>query len=127
VESMDKIGWAKTSIVQNYSAKKEHIRSFSLISHDYSTTMEEQNKQDKEGKGQEHEFTFVYMRNIASFSYHLRQCKVCGAEQRYGRYYGSNKYPGYETIDPICPGRKEEEKETQQKWRSPASGVVRAS
>lgn len=37
VESMDKIGWA--NIVQNYSAKKEHIRSLSLIAPKAETTL----------------------------------------------------------------------------------------
>jgi hypothetical protein len=53
---------------------------------------------------EKHEFTGVYIVNITNTSWHQRKCKKCGVAQKYGRLYGSNKYPGFQAIDPKCPG-----------------------
>ena len=54
-----------------------------------------------------HEFGCTHIVNINSHSFHHRVCKKCGLSQEYGRLYGSNKYPGYKTVDPKCPGKRE--------------------
>ena len=54
-----------------------------------------------------HEFGYTHIVNIDSVSYHHRVCQKCGLSQGYGRIYGSNKYPGYEKVDPKCPGKRE--------------------
>jgi len=56
-------------------------------------------EKDTELSSGKHEFGFTRIINIASYSYHARDCKKCGLRQCYGRMYGSNKYPGYERID----------------------------
>ena len=40
-----------------------------------------------------------------------RVCAVCGVQQRWGKAWGSNKHPAYETLAPsqmLCSGRRPE-------------------
>lgn len=51
----------------------------------------------------EHDFWTLEQFFEAPETFHGRFCKKCGLIQRYGRQYGSNKYPDYVRIDPNCP------------------------
>ena len=61
-----------------------------------------------------HHFGGIHMASIgkckgsACGSFHCRKCSECGYTQRYGREWGSNKYPGLEPITQPCPKRSTE-------------------
>eukprot|EP00527_Entomoneis_sp_CCMP2396_P008939 CAMPEP_0198146880 /NCGR_PEP_ID=MMETSP1443-20131203/32046_1 /TAXON_ID=186043 /ORGANISM="Entomoneis sp., Strain CCMP2396" /LENGTH=84 /DNA_ID=CAMNT_0043810983 /DNA_START=15 /DNA_END=269 /DNA_ORIENTATION=+ len=61
---------------------------------------------EETGSVEKHDFGYHFMVNKGSCSWHQHVCEKCGLAQKYGRRYGgSNKYPGYEKVDPKCPGK----------------------
>ncbi|GIQ79517.1 hypothetical protein KIPB_000170 [Kipferlia bialata] len=46
---------------------------------------------------------------------HFSTCKRCGLKKQYGKVFGSNKYPGFERVNPVCPMASKEE-ESQGSW-----------
>lgn len=55
------------------------------------------------------QFSYVFLG-----TFHGRLCKKCGLLQKYGRAYGTNRYPNFEEIDPNCPPLGEKEGENKQ-------------
>jgi len=50
------------------------------------------------------------MVNRGSVSYHQWKCKNCGLAQEYGRFWGTNKYPGFVPWIPFVQTRREKKK-----------------